>query len=235
MYDSGAAAGRCYILDLPAEVRVVIYRHLFEAAQLSLGGAGHPNTPHCGFAVCSCAFPWHILRTCRQLRWEALPYLLPATTLQVAGTLDKVNRLPSSYLSAIPRAIILNAEAFSKMPLFLDHIQGLKILEIRNMTIWCRYHEGTYLESPAADDSMVDLAMFNLNRISGHLGRLCAESTRTLRVFLRCQYVVSSMTDETIVWIMFLFFCTATDHLTERGRRHWQECRVVQVQGAGDP
>jgi hypothetical protein len=124
-------------LDLPTEIRIEVYQHLFEAARLSIEAA-HVTSQHCGFNICSCAFPWHIINTCRRLRQEALPYLLAATTLTVSSTLTRANLIPAAYLSAIPRAVVLDAKAFSAEPFQLERFVSLRTLELRNITIWCK-------------------------------------------------------------------------------------------------
>lgn len=210
MTDLITTSGHCHLLNLPLEIRIEIYRNLFDAAQLSIDG-GRSNSVRCKSSICSCAFPFHILNTCRQLRGEAMPYLLSATTLQVSSTLEKAARLPSSYISAIPRAVILNAEAFSKNPWRLDDFHSLKTLELRNITIWCKYHDEAYLESAAGDECMIGLALFNLNRINAQLTHLCADMQRWFKILICCQYVVSSATDETIVCFQTPFAVCWTD------------------------
>lgn len=187
----------CPLLAVPGEIRLEVYRYLFDGAQLSIESA-HPTGSPCGFTICSCAFPWHILRTCKKLRSEALPYLLAATTLEVASTMVKAANIPSSYLSAIPRAVVLDAKAFTNTPFQLDVFTSLKLLELRNITIWCKYHDEAYLESEEGDESMYGLAMFNLSRISNLLVELCTGLDRPFGIRLCCQYVVSSLTHETI-------------------------------------
>lgn len=192
----------CPLLAVPGEVRMEVYRHLFEGAQLSVESI-HPIGPPCGFRICSCAFQWHILHTCKKLRDEALPYLLSATSLEVSNTMVKAVKIPASYLSVIPRAVILDAKAFTTMPLHLDLFASLKLLELRNITIWCKYHDEAYLESAEGDESMYGLAMFNLGRISSLLVDLCMSPRRPFEIKLCCQYVVSSLTHETIVsWLL---------------------------------
>jgi hypothetical protein len=110
-----------------------------------------------------------------------------------------VQKLFHTYLSVIPKAVVLDAKAFSNMPLQLDLFGGLRILELRNITIWCKYHDEAYLQSEEGDESMYGLAMFNLSRISNLLVELCMPSDRPFGIRLFCQYVVSSLTQQTIV------------------------------------
>jgi hypothetical protein len=189
---------RCRILALPAEVRIEIYRHLFEAAEISIDGS-NAKCLQCAVSICSCAFPWRVINACQQLRGEALPYLMSATTLQISGTLEGAARLPTKYVSTIPRAVILDPSTFSKSTTHLEQFHNLRILELRNITIWCKYHDEAYLESPAADECMIGLALFNLNRISAQLTRLCTNKARAFEILLCCQYVASSLSDKTIV------------------------------------
>lgn len=48
------------LLDLPAEVRVQVYKHLFDSAVLSIEPS-YPSILHCRYSICSCAFPFHII------------------------------------------------------------------------------------------------------------------------------------------------------------------------------
>ena len=188
----------CPFLALPGEVRLEIYRHLFEGAQLSVESA-HPAGQPCGFTICSCAFPWHILHTCKKLRHEALPYLLSATTLEITNTMVNATKIPSSYLSVIPRAVVLDAKAFTNRPFQLDLFNSLRLLELRNITIWCKYHDEAYFGTPEGEECMYGLAMYNLSRLSNLLVELCTGLGRSFGIRLCCQYVVSSLTHETIV------------------------------------
>jgi hypothetical protein len=157
---------------------------------------------HCHSSICTCAFPYQILNTCQQLRHEATPLLLAATTLNIFDTAQMAaTRLPKSYVSAIQRAAIINPETFAKAPLKVDalRLSSLKTLELRNITVWCKYHDATYLESEQADECMIGLALFNLNRISPQLTKLCNDTERSFKVILCCQYVASSLRDETVV------------------------------------
>jgi hypothetical protein len=187
----------CPLLALPGEVRLEVYRYLFEGAQLAVEST-HPAGSPCGFTICSCFFPWHILQTCKKLRSEALPYLLASTSLEVSSTMVKATKIPSAYLSIIPKAVVLDAKAFSNMPLQLHLFSSLRSLELRNITIWCKYHDEAYLQSEEGDESMFGLAMFNLSRISNSLAELCLV-TRQFSIRLHCQFVVSSFTQQTIV------------------------------------
>lgn len=197
--DTTAAAGstwrRCHLLALPAEVRVEIYRHLFNAAQIS----AEQLYPLCAAELCSCDFPWQLTNTCRRLRHEATPYLLSTTILQICGTIQKVSRLSSSLTSTIQHVVILNTKIFCKQPFSLDIFASLKVLELHNITVWCKYHDETYLQSADADDCMIQLALFNLNRISPQLKRMCSALEMSFKILLWCQYVVASSTQESIV------------------------------------
>jgi hypothetical protein len=128
-----------------------------------------------------------------------MPLLMAATSLDICGASDITAHLPRSYLSAIARVAVLNPETFVRSPLKLDTLPSLKTLELRNITIWCKYHDEAYLETKEADECMISLAMFNLNRISTLCTKLCDDNERSFRVILCCQYVASSVRDETIV------------------------------------
>ena len=188
----------CPLLAVPIEVRLGVYQYLFDGALLCTN-SGRSSGSSCGHTVCSCAFPWQILGTCKQLRSEGLPYLLAATTLEFSSTMVNMAKIPSSYLSIIPKAIVLDAKAFSKLPLQLELLKELKVLELRNITIWCKYHDETYLDSEDGNESMYELAMFNLGRTSTSLVELCMRPGRTFSMRLCCQYVVSSLQNATIV------------------------------------
>lgn len=188
----------CGLLTLPLEIRVEIYRYLFDSAELRIDN----NTTkclQCASSVCCCAFPCHALQICRQIRYEAMPHLFSAATLRVSGTFARTGRLPDQYMSKIPRLIVQDPGSFSKAMIDIDQLYNLKVLELHNIAIWCKYHDEAFLESPAADESMVGLALFNLTRISGQLKRLCSGRGSTFQILLYCQYVVSSSADRTIV------------------------------------
>ena len=188
----------CHLLELPLEIRVEIYQHLFRSARLSIEPT-YPSIPHCRFSICSCWFPWHIVNTCHRLRQEALGYLLAATTLQFASLPGKANLLPHMLTSAIPRATILNVESYSKSPLDLGSFRSLRMLELHNIAVWCQYHDEEYLCGEGGEEVMYDLAMFNLKRNSLHLHQLCNTRDRAFNILLYCRYVVSSVKHETLV------------------------------------
>lgn len=188
----------CPLLAIPGEVRLGIYQYLFDGAKLCIESCHSSDSP-CGRTVCSCAFPWHILGTCRQLRREALPYLLAATTLEVSRTIVNVAKILSSYLPSIPKIVVLDVAAFSKLPLELEALKNLKVLELRNITIWCKYYDEAYMDSEYGDRSMYRLAMFNLGRTSASLVEICTKPGRPFNIRLGCQYVVSSLQNATIV------------------------------------
>lgn len=191
----------CPLLALPMEIRIQIYQFLFASALISIDPPHLycPHIPLCGFTICSCSFPWQIVNTCRQLRYEALPYLLAATTLEVSTTLDRAIVLPRIYLRGVSRAVVLNAKAFFSRPLQFELFHSLRVLELRNITVWCKYHDKEYLESEAGSESMFGLAMFNLHRTNSDWTLLRNQPKRPFNIHLCCQYVVSSLTDETIV------------------------------------
>jgi hypothetical protein len=186
------------LLELPMEIRVEIYQHLFKSARLSIEPV-HPSVSHCRYSVCSCRFPWHIINTCHQFRQEALGYLLAATTLQIANVPTKAKLLPPAFLSAIPRAVIMSVESYSKSPLDLRSFGSLRKLELRNIAVWCQYHDEEYLCSEDGDEVMFNLAMFNLKRNSVHLHQLCNDQDRLFNILLHCRYVVSSVKHKTLV------------------------------------
>lgn len=186
-------------LDFPAEVRIEVYRHLFTSAQLSLE-APHPNT-HCRTSFCCCDFPWHIVNTCQTLRYEALPYLLAVTTLQITAGSGKAALLPALYVESVPRLAILNIGDFAKQPLDLRKLLGLRTLELRNIAVWCHFHDKEYLLSDDANTAMVDMVMFNLKRTSVQLHDLCSSSNRNFNVLLFCRFVISDTKQETLVSI----------------------------------
>ncbi len=188
----------CHLLELPLEIRVEIYQHLFKSARLSIEPV-YPAIPHCRFSICSCWFPWHIVNTCHLLRQEALQYLLAATTLQIASLPNKAALLPAMFTSAIPRAVVMNVESYSKSPLDLGSFRLLRTLELHNIAVWCQYHDEEYLCGDGGDEVMYDLAMFNLKRNSLHLHQLCSTRDRAFNILLYCRYVVSSVKHETLV------------------------------------
>ncbi|KAI1624005.1 hypothetical protein EDD37DRAFT_393427 [Exophiala viscosa] len=190
MDEVGLIPWRCPILELPAEIRIEIYRHLFADAQLFLQGKA--KFFHCGPELCSCDFPWQILGTCRRLRQDALPYLLAATTLRFASTLENADRLPQNYLAAISQAVICRVDAIGSGPLQLERFRGLKVLEVRDLVIWCKYYDQAYLETPTADEGMIGLALFNLKRSTLNLTICYFDTQRVFKILLHCHFVTSS-------------------------------------------
>ena len=206
-------------LDFPAEVRIEVYQHLFSASQLSVEPE-YPSVSHCRRSICSCAFPWHIVNTCQKLRDEALPYLLAATTLQIASASHKAQLLPSNFLASITRAVILNLDTFSKRPLELYRLAALRTLELRNIAVWCHYHDEESLLGNGGEEAMIDMAMFNLKRNSAQLYTLCNTKDRNFGILLFCRYVITSANQETLVSDLV----NNGIGLTETGRR----CRCRQ-------
>jgi hypothetical protein len=186
-------------LDLPAEIRIEIYRHLFTAAQIVVPATQLVATPLSPI-VCSGGFQRHFLSTCWTIRNEALAYLIAATTLQICQPLDEAVPIPPHYLENIPRLVVSDPKAFSRQPFNPDRLPGLQVLELRNIPVWCKYHpESFFLEGDCGSTTMYDLAMYNVNRISPALTKMIHEKQRAYRVRLFCQFVVSSASHGTIV------------------------------------
>ena len=185
-------------LDLPGEVRVEIYRHLFCSAELSIEPA-FPSVSHCGVSICPCRFPYAITNTCQTVRRESLSYLLESTTLQLSSSSHKTDLLPDAYLSGITRAVVLNVGQYLKRPLDFARFPALRTLELRNIAVWCRYHDEDDLCGEDADEIMINLAMFNIRRHSASLASLCASAERPFNILLYCRFVVSSARSQTLV------------------------------------
>ena len=193
-------------LDLPPEVRVEIYQHLFRSAELSIEPA-FPSVSHCGLSICPCRFPCALIDTCRTLRQEARSYLFASTTLQLSSTSHKLDLLPAAYLSAIPRAVIMNVGQYLKRPVDFSKFSALRTLELQNIAVWCRYHDEDELCGPGGDGIMLNLAMFNIRRHSANLAALCASADRSFNVLLCCRFVVSSVNHGTLVRHAQLLSC----------------------------
>ncbi|KIW11777.1 hypothetical protein PV08_09049 [Exophiala spinifera] len=131
-----------------------------------------------------------------------MPHLFSAATLRISGTGARTGHLPQQYMAKIPRAIVQDPGSFSKTMIDIDQLYSLKVLELRNVAIWCTYHDEAFLESPAPDESMVGLALFNLTRISGQLMGLCSEKGKVFQILLYCEYVVSSSAGWTVLAII---------------------------------
>jgi hypothetical protein len=184
----------CHLLSLPLELRIVIYQHLFANANLSLD-AGTSS-------ISTGGFPWHLLSTCHQLQREAEPFLSSATTLHIRGLFPVTVRIPPRHLSALQHLVIEDTmAAFCKRALPLDLFSSLKTLELRNLTVFCKYHDEAFLLRPDGDECMIQLALFNLRRISMLLTHVCADPARGFQLLVCCQFVVSSVTHETIVGV----------------------------------
>lgn len=67
--------------------------------------------------------------------------LMAATTVEVAGGFDKILDMPTPYPSAVTRAVVLDAKQFSMRPFQLEKLPKLKTLEIRNITVWCKFYD----------------------------------------------------------------------------------------------
>jgi hypothetical protein len=125
---------------------------------------------------------------------------MAATTLRICQPLDEATPIPQYYLQNIPRLLVSDAKAFSRQPFNADRLPGLQVLELRNITIWCKYHaESFFLDDELGSSTMYDLALYNINRISPSLTKLIEDKQRAYRVRLCCQFVVSSISHDTIV------------------------------------
>lgn len=184
----------------------------------------------CG-SFCTCSFPFSIMHTCRLLRSETTSLLLSDATLEVGSRIEKIALLPDYFLSLVKRVIVLDAKQLSLCStvginksgagcngnnisgisgavrgsgtLDLSKFQSLKMLEVRNISVWCQYYEDSYLETPEADECMFNLAMFNLRRIgNGNLiVKLCEDEKRGFEILLGCQFVGNSRRGDTLVSI----------------------------------
>ena len=217
---------RSALLELPFEVRISIYQELFKAPLLGLDLPYHKSSSSCRSPICTCDYPWQITTCCRQTRTESLHLLHTTATLTLQTSFDRARLIPRVHLSAIPHVIVLDAKAFSDLTtpsslicspppidftrLLSRSLLSLRLLELRNLTIWCQWNNETYLESEEANDSMFNLAMFNLQRNSPRLLSLCkipyaekcekeGSGFRDFRILLCCQYVGSSLRHETVV------------------------------------
>ena len=187
-------------LDLPTEIRIEIYQHLFDAAQIVVPASHLVTTSLKTLVSYSGGFQKQFLETCWTIRNEALKYLLAATTLHISQPLDRACPIPPYYLNNIPRLVVSDAKSFSSQEFKADRLPGLQILELRNITIWCKYHsESFFLEDELGSSTMFGLAQYNLHRISPSLTRLTRERQRTFKIRLLCQFVVSSDSHGTIV------------------------------------
>ncbi len=187
-------------LDLPAEIRIEIYHRLFEAAQIVVPASHLVTTSLKTLVLCSGGFQKRFLETCWTIRNEALQYLLAATTLHISQPLDQACPIPPYYLENIPRLVVSDAKSFSSQEFKADRLPGLQVLELRNITIWCKYHsESFFLEDELGSPTMFGLAQYNLDRISPSLTRLTRKRQRTFKIRLFCQFVVSSDSHGTIV------------------------------------
>lgn len=125
---------------------------------------------------------------------------MAATTLQICQPLDEAVPIPPWYLENIPRLVVSDAKAFSRQPFKSERLPALQVLELRNITIWCKYHpESFFLEGELGSSTMYGLALYNINRISPVLMKMIHDKDRTYRIRLLCQFVVSSASHDTIV------------------------------------
>jgi len=118
---------------LPPELRAIVYRHLFQSMTIVIkdSPAGAPRTTYNG--------PFQILRTCREYRYEALPYLFECARLVIHTPFRRMSWTPCCFARLI-RRVSIRAEHLS----LLDNWKGgqgelrciaqlgkLKVLEIR--------------------------------------------------------------------------------------------------------
>ena len=236
LLDNPAIRGTGF-LDLPYEIRFEIYRHLFQNARLSLTNkypvaatsqlnAIIPPEVLLQASVSvplqrryKSSYPFQLLCTNRTIFDEAVQYLSQSSTIEISEALDfAVSQLPYYYLQHSPHLIVLDAYKFSRAPFNCSvPFPSLQILELRNIVIWCKFHQEAFLSSQEGEPVMISLAMFNLNRIAPCLTDLCErkESERNFEIRLDCHFVVQSDQNDTIVRISLysdLLDLTATQH-----------------------
>lgn len=188
-------------LDLPFEIRHEIYSYLFDSAKIS-HDPPHLQRVLSGPKICSCLFPHQLVHTCRQIRDEALPLLLSATTIEVASSFNGIQPMPERYLDHINHAVVLEAKKFSPQLDNLDKWKCLKVLELRNLTVWCKFYDEIFLRSPQADEPMYALALFNLKRMSPTLCAWVLEP-KPFNIHLWAEFVMNSLAEETVVGKIF--------------------------------
>lgn len=114
--------------------------------------------------------------------------------------MDEATPIPLYYLQNIPRLLVSDVKAFSRQPFNAGRLPGLQVLELRNITIWCKYHaESFFLDDELGSSTKYNLALYNINRISPSLTKLVEDKQRAYRVRLFCLFVVSSASHDTIV------------------------------------
>jgi hypothetical protein len=186
------------LLALPGEIRTLIYGYLFAGIEVSANG-GHRYC-RCSTDVRVRLFPWQITASCRKLRHEAMPLLLASTTLHICATgREMPPPLPPSYLSTIPHLVTLSKGTCWNPDYSPELFGGIKTLEIRNIIVWCKYHEDAYLLQPEADECMHSLVLVGLNRINPKLACMCLDPNLPFKTLLCCQFVVSSGTHEATI------------------------------------
>lgn len=112
-------------LDLPAEIRIEIYQHLFRSA-LIVASATQLVAPPIPSIICSGGFQRHVLSTCWTIRNEAHSYLMAATTLQIRQPLDDAVPIPPYHPENIPRLVVSDAKAFSRQPFKPDRFLNVE-------------------------------------------------------------------------------------------------------------
>jgi hypothetical protein len=187
------------LLSLPLEIRLLIYHHLYHSPHLSLEPT-FPTPSHCLRPLCPCRFPLSLSLTCRTLHHETLPLLLPLTTLTLHTSPSTLYHHPPTKRPRHTPHTITNLRAFLKPSPTTPHpvshtlsfLPSLRLLELHNIAIWCCYLSSTSLLSAdgGGDETMLNLAMFNVKRHSGPLAALCADRQRGFKVVLGCRFVV---------------------------------------------
>ena len=69
MPDSSLSLTPRSFLELPTEVRIEVYQHLFTSSILSIEPT-YPSIPHCRYSICSCSFQWHIVVSILAAPWQ---------------------------------------------------------------------------------------------------------------------------------------------------------------------
>lgn len=174
-----ATSKRSYLLELPLEIRLMIYGHLF--ADLTIRNVFNiwvtwyeDSTAYDRFEIKhrpKAAKP-NILFACRKLREEGLPYLVAATKTLVVQHTAKGQRdmIPDLYLSSVTRLVLdTTCPPEARTHLRLGRLPALQILEIEVHGVHC-----TQLGPSSNATAVIQSSTYDTGIISGLRGKLLA-------------------------------------------------------------
>jgi len=127
-------------LDLPPEVRGEVFEQIFEGASITICGGERAKV------ILNDSFNLDVLKTCRNVRNEALPVLIASSTLHL---LDKrpqhlIRPIPGCYMHGIRKVYLL--------PRLNDHLDLSAFPSLQDLLIFMSREELFVQPKPSAED-----------------------------------------------------------------------------------